>query len=177
MPSPKYYVDGGGNYIGAFEGAHGIDVSSYTEVPSAPDHSLDTWNGASWDDAVVAPDDEFATIEYVDDAVISDSQIFQLSGFIESPSDKTYRVIKKIPYACTVNSITTVCASGTCTLTGKIDSVSLGGTANSVSSAEQEQAHVSTNSVSAGNDIDVTISSNSSCADLAFTIKLTRTMA
>lgn len=51
-----YYVDGGGNYIGAFEGSHGIDVSAYTSVPSAPVHYLDVWNGVSWS-LYSAPDD------------------------------------------------------------------------------------------------------------------------
>jgi uncharacterized Zn-binding protein involved in type VI secretion len=111
------------------------------------------------------------------DAKAAAVQVFFLSGFIETPSNKTYRVATRMPYGCTINSITAISASGTCTLTGKIDAVALGGTANSVSSTEQEQTHSSANTVSAGNDIDITISSNSSCADLSFTIKLTRTLA
>ena len=119
-----------------------------------------------------APDGKQAAGSYA-----AASQVFFISGFIETPSNKTYRVAMKAPYGCTINSITTICASGTCTLTGKIDTVALDGIANSVSSAESEQTHSSANTVSTGNDIDVVISANSSCADLAFTIKLTRTLA
>lgn len=49
--------------------------------------------------------------------------------------------------------------------------------ANSVSSSEQSQSHSSSNAFSAGDDIQLTISSNSSCADLSFTIKYTRTLS
>lgn len=44
----KYYVDGSGNYIGAFCGAHGIDVSAYTEVPNAPSDATHIWNGTTF---------------------------------------------------------------------------------------------------------------------------------
>lgn len=107
----------------------------------------------------------------------TNSQVGFFAGFIESPSDKTYRVATNIPFGCTINSITTKSVSGTCTLTGKIDTVALGGTANSVSSSEQTQNHVSANTAASGTDIDITISSNSSCADLSFLIKYTRTLA
>ena len=32
----KYYVDVNGNYIGAFDGEHGMDLTAYVEVSSAP---------------------------------------------------------------------------------------------------------------------------------------------
>lgn len=101
----------------------------------------------------------------------------QISGFIASPSDKSYTIALKMAHAGTITETTTISASGTCTATFKVNSTALGGTANSVSSAEQSQAHASTNTFSAGDDIVLTVSSNSSCADMSFTIKYTRTLA
>jgi hypothetical protein len=98
------------------------------------------------------------------------------SGFIETVADKTYKIVIKIPFACTINETVTMCASGTATATFKINTTALGGTANSVSSSEQTQAHASANSVAAGDDLQITISSNSSCLDMSFTIKFTRTI-
>ena len=71
--------------------------------------------------------------------------------------------------------MTTKSASGTCTATWKINSTALGGTANSVSSSEQSQAHSSNNVFAAGDDIVLTVSSNSSCLKMAWTITYTRT--
>lgn len=101
----------------------------------------------------------------------------QISGFIASPSDKTYKLAVKMAHAGTITEVTTISASGTCTATFKINSTALGGTANSVSSSETSQAHASNNAFSAGDDIVLTVSSNSSCADMSFTIKYTRTLA
>lgn len=106
-------------------------------------------------------------IEYVD----------AISGMVGYPSDKDYRLVVKIPFGCTITEVTTRSASGTCTATFKINTTALGGTANSVSSTEQSQAHSSANVVAAGDDIVMTISSNSLCVDLSFTIKTTRTLA
>ena len=105
------------------------------------------------------------------------SQTETIAGFIETPSDKTYKLVVKSPFAMTITETTTISASGTCTATFKINTTALGGTANSVSSTEQSQTHSSANSVSVGDDIQVTISANASCADMSFTIKGTRTLA
>jgi hypothetical protein len=42
----KYFIDSDGNYIGGFEGADPPEGS--IEVPNAPDHALDKWNGSAW---------------------------------------------------------------------------------------------------------------------------------
>lgn len=99
-----------------------------------------------------------------------------MCGFIASPSDKDYRIVVKAAHGGTITEATTISASGTCTATFKINTTALGGTANSVSSSEESQSHASDNVFSAGDDIVLTISSNSSCADLSFTIKYTRTL-
>lgn len=99
-----------------------------------------------------------------------------IAGFIASPSDKSYKILVKAPHGGTITEATTISVSGTCTATFKINSTALGGTANSVSSAEQSQAHASNNVFAAGDDIVLTVSSNSSCADMSFSLKYTRTL-
>jgi hypothetical protein len=101
----------------------------------------------------------------------------QISGFIASPSNKSYTVALKMAHAGTITETTTISVSGTCTATFKVNSTALGGTANSVSSSEQSQSHSSTNTFAAGDDIVLTVSSNSTCVDMSFTIKYTRTLA
>jgi hypothetical protein len=105
------------------------------------------------------------------------AQVDQISGFISSPANKLYRIAIKMAYAGTITETTTRSASGTCTATFAINGVNLGGTANSVSSSEQSQAHASANTFVAGDDIEMTVSSNSSCVDMSFTIAITRTLA
>ncbi len=97
-----------------------------------------------------------------------------ISGMILVPADKSYKLVVKAPFGGTINETVTICASGTCTATFKINTTALGGTANAVSSVEQTQAQASNNVFVAGDDIVVTISSNSTCLDMSFTIKFTR---
>ncbi len=100
-----------------------------------------------------------------------------MAGFIASPSAKSYKVVVKAAHGGTITETTTICVSGTCTATFKINTTALGGTANSVSSSEQSQAHSSSNVFSAGDDIVITISSVSTCVDMSFSIKYARTYA
>lgn len=100
-----------------------------------------------------------------------------LAGFIASPADKDYRLVVKMAHGGTITETTTRSVSGTCTATFKVNTTALGGTANSVSSSEQSQAHASSNTFVAGDDIVLTVSSNSACVDLSFNIKYTRTLA
>jgi hypothetical protein len=98
-------------------------------------------------------------------------------GFISTPANKDYKVVVKAPHGGTITEVTTISASGTATLTAKVNTTALGGTANAVSSTEQSQAHSTANAFAAGDDIVLTVSANSSCADLSFTIKYTRTLS
>lgn len=111
------------------------------------------------------------------DAAIAGTVTFMLTGIIETAADADYRIAANIPFAMTITKITTRSASGTCTLTGKINTTALGGTANSVSSSEQSQSHASSNAASAGDDIVLTISSNSSALKVTTTIEYTRTLS
>lgn len=99
-----------------------------------------------------------------------------IAGFIASPSDKDYRIVVKMAHGGTITETTTISAAGTCTATFKTNSTALGGTANSVSTSEQSQSHSSSNTFSAGDDLVLTVSSNSSCEDMSFSIKYTRTL-
>lgn len=132
--------------------------------------------------------DEFKTLDYedledtleshFDTLYAAQSQTDFISGVIAgSLTERDWRLVINLPYAITITKVTTRSVSGTCTATFKINSTALGGTANSVSSSEQSQAHASNNEASAGDDIVVTISSNSSCTDMSFTIEFTRTLA
>lgn len=100
-----------------------------------------------------------------------------ISGLIVTPSDGEYKIVVNAPHGGTITEVTTISDSGTCTLTVKVNTTALGGTANSVSSSEQSQAHSSTNTFAAGDDIVLAVSSNSSCSKMTFTIKYTRTLA
>jgi hypothetical protein len=100
-----------------------------------------------------------------------------ISGFIGTVSDKDYRIVVKAAHGGTITETTTRSESGTATFTFKVNTTALGGTANSVSSSEQSQAHSGTNTFAADDDLVITASSNSSCLGASFTIKYTRTLA
>lgn len=100
-----------------------------------------------------------------------------ISGLIETPADQQYILITNVPYGGIITETTTRCISGTCTATFKIGGTDLGGTANSVSTSEDVQAHASDNTFSSGNRILLVVSSNSSCSFMSFTIKFTKTLA
>lgn len=100
-----------------------------------------------------------------------------VGGLIEKVSDREYKIVLNCPIDGTINSTTTICTTGTATATFSINGTDLGGTANSVSITEEEQAHASANSFAVGDDIEVTISSNASCENFSFTIEFTKTLS
>lgn len=104
------------------------------------------------------------------------AQDWSESLIIEFPDDGDY-VFPGWFKGETVTSVITECDAGTCTLTVKIGSTALGGTANSVSTSRDTEAH-STNNVSAdGDDLVLTVSANSSCERMSVTLRGTRTLA
>lgn len=110
-------------------------------------------------------------------AMKSTAQTDWISGFWEAPTDKSYTIALKARFAGTITEVTTICVSGTCTATVKINTTALGGTANSVSSTESSQTHSTANTFAIGDDIVVTISANSSCTDMALSVKFTYNLA
>jgi hypothetical protein len=77
-------------------------------------------------------------------------------------------------FAGTINRVVTQSASGTCTVTVKINGVSIGAT-NSVSSTEDIEAH--DDDFAVGDVISYTISSNSSCLGARIQIDYTRALS
>jgi hypothetical protein len=122
-------------------------------------------------------DDADASAQRTTLSAAARSQTDFISGMIKTPAAQDYRIIVKAPIAGTITETVTRSASGTCTATFKVNTTALGGTANSVSSSEQAQSHASSNTFAVDDDIVITISSVSSCADMSFTIKYTRTFA
>ena len=106
---------------------------------------------------------------------------FTQTGFlsiqIETVADKDYTFVLKSPIGGTITEVVTKSLSGTATATVKINTTELGGTPNSVSSAEQSQAHASANVFAVGDDIIVTMSANSACLMAAITVVFTYNLA
>lgn len=96
------------------------------------------------------------------------------SGLFRTGGDDTVTLIQNVPFAGTIVNTTTICASGTATYTFKISTTGLGGTANAVTSSQDENAHASANAFVVGNDIQLTRSADSTCVDANFTIEYTR---
>jgi len=103
------------------------------------------------------------------------TQTWEQSWLIEAPEAKDYRVVVDAAVARTITEVTTICTTGTCTLTVKINTTALGGTANSVSTTEQSQAHSTSNAVAAGDDIVLTVSSVSGAEMVS--VKLSGTLS
>lgn len=129
----------------------------------------------SLDQAARSASSSIATLEAT--LATKAGQTFALPAFIEYPEAKDYKVLIKAPFAMTVTSVTTICTTGTATLTVKINSTALGGAANSVSTSEQSQSHSSANSVAVGDDIVLTFSSVSSVENVSVMVSGTYSLA
>lgn len=110
-------------------------------------------------------------------AAAAAAQTFQFSFFVQTVANGDVITIPIEAFGGTVTKVTTDCDSGTCTLTGKINSTAFGGTANSVSTTKTSQTHASANAFVAGDDLVFTASSNSSCLGMRVTVTYTRTLA
>lgn len=104
------------------------------------------------------------------------AKMFEWSGMILEPEhNKTYVLVQKSPFAGTIHETTTDCASGSGTARFKIEGVNLGGTINTVTSAEQSQTHNSANAFAAGDTISMTMTNDSpSLVDYSFTVRYSR---
>lgn len=103
--------------------------------------------------------------------VVQQTQTWEVNFQVKVVTTDPIKAIMRSKKARVVTEVVTRSASGTCTLTGSIDGVSLGGTANSVSTTEQEQAHTSANTVAAGADLVFTPSSVSSCLNMSVSVR------
>jgi len=85
---------------------------------------------------------------------------FNLKILVDPVADQDYVLTYDAPFAGTITTMRTKTQSGTCTVTGKINTTALGGIANSATTTAQEQAHASANAFVKGDTIKVTVSAN-----------------
>lgn len=104
------------------------------------------------------------------------SFVDSLSGLIEFPDNQDYIVGLSMPFAFTVNTMTTISASGTCTLVTKKNTTAITGLSNSVSTSQSVTTATAGNVFAVGDDVRLTVSSNASCERMAFCLKFTRTL-
>lgn len=176
---------GGGSGSSAWGGITGTiasqtDLVSYVaaRIAELVDSSPASLNTLKEFATALADDPNFATtITNALAAKAAKTQAIGLMAFIETPENKAYTLVLKAPYPFTITEVVTKTASGTCTVTGAIDGVSLGGAANSASSTEQTQTKSTANSVAAGQDVAITVSANASAADLRVAVNGTRVLA
>ena len=102
-------------------------------------------------------------------------QEFDFTSDVGTVADQDYVLWWDAPFAGVIDTVRTKSQSGTCTLTGKVNTTALGGTANSVSSTATEQAHSTSNTFVKGDKVLFTVSSNSSCLDMAIVFYMRRT--
>lgn len=149
-----------------------VDASAVTYTPADLDDWVSSDDPGEVDDALNQLADRVSGLE--EGMTIQDEM---MSGYIGTVADKNYKIVVKAAHGGTFTETTTISESGTATFTFKINSTALGGTANSVSSAEQSQAHASNNVFVPGDDIVITASANSSCLGASFTMKYTRVLS
>lgn len=97
-----------------------------------------------------------------------------IAAQLEEPTDKEYFFTTEVPFSGTIESVTTKTSSGTCTVTVNVNSIAIGGTANSASTVEQTQNHSTGNTFASGDSISFTVSANAGSADLIVTVKISR---
>lgn len=99
---------------------------------------------------------------------------YEIFGFTyEYPSAKDI-VIRNIPYAFTVVSVTTKTSAGSCTVTPKINTTGITSTNGSATTSETERVATAANVGAAGDDLRFTISALSGVQDLDVTVKIQR---
>ncbi len=105
------------------------------------------------------------------------SHVEAISGVIDFPEAKDYRIAINMPFAFTMNTTTTRTTAGTATVVTKKNTTAVTGLSNSASTSEVTTTATAGNTFVAGDDVVLTVSSvSSTCEGLAFTIKITRTV-
>jgi hypothetical protein len=105
------------------------------------------------------------------------SHVEAISGVIDFPDAKDYRIAINMPFAFTMNTTTTRTTAGTATVVTKKNTTAVTGLSNSASTSEVTTTATAGNTFVAGDDVVLTVSSvSSTCEGLAFTIKITRTV-
>jgi hypothetical protein len=100
-----------------------------------------------------------------------------ISGIIKSGGNQDFRIIERFPYAATITKLYAKTASGTITLTPKLNSTAITSGAINVTSSQGSSTPSAANVASAGDALVFTMSSNSSAVDISFVVELSRTLA
>jgi hypothetical protein len=109
-------------------------------------------------------------------AAAAKAQTFALTFYVPTVADGD---LVRIPvvFGLTVTNVAAESAAGTTTLTPKIGSTAMTGTAVSVTTTKSNQNYTANNAAVAGNDLVFTASSSSSCTGLAVTATYTRNLS
>ena len=102
-------------------------------------------------------------------------QTIQISGVIEAPSAKDFRIIEKIPYPAKIEEFSGKTASGTLTATLKINTTAVTTGELSVTSTQSSATPTALNTMAEDDALVITASAISSPADFSFTVKYRRT--
>ena len=105
------------------------------------------------------------------------TQTGTFSFTIENPKAQDYTLIQKIGNGITITETTTRLVGGTATVTPKINTTALGGSAHSASTTENSIARSSANVMAVGDDLVVTVASPSSADRLTISGVFTYTLA
>jgi hypothetical protein len=100
-----------------------------------------------------------------------------ISGIIKTPANQDYRIVERLPYAVTFQRMTAKCASGSCTVTVKVNSTTIGNFSQAVGTGVVTTTSVAPNTAATADVIVVTISAAASPVDLSLTLEFTRTLA
>lgn len=99
-----------------------------------------------------------------------------VSGIIQYPEAQDYVVWINVPFAITVLTMTTLCSTGSCTLTAKKNGTAITGLANSVSTTRVTNTATAGNVFAAGNDLRLSASSISGAENVWFNIVFERSI-
>ena len=99
-----------------------------------------------------------------------------VSGIIQYPEAQDYVVWINVPFAITVLTMTTLCSTGSCTLTANKNGTAITGLANSVSTTRVTNTATAGNVFAAGNDLRLSASSISGAENVWFNIVFERSI-
>jgi hypothetical protein len=86
--------------------------------------------------------------------------------YIPTVADQDYNIVLEFLQPGKITDVITQCESGTCTVTGKINTTAFGGTANAASTTLAKQSHATSNTYGVGDKAIITVSSNAACIGL-----------
>ena len=130
--------------------------------------------------AVVGVSTRFARQDHVhptDTTRAQKSQTDFISGIIKTGANADFRVVEKIPFGATITSISGKTASGTITLTFKINTTAITTGVVSATSSQSSVTPSAANVMVATDALVITGSSNSSAVDISFTVVFTKTLS